>query len=889
MLLNVTKRGCCFLSSILHPLSSSAPVLPRWATVLGTMLLFLASPRTHAANPRVKEVVVVFKTHYDIGYTDLVTNVLTRYRTTFVDKAMKIIGDSQSLPPDRQFVWTIPGWPLEQMLWPGQTPERRDGIARALKNGRLALHALPFNTQTEGLDLEDLVRGMIFSTELARENGLPLPRAAKMTDVPEHTWVMPTLLKHAGVDFFQIGCNGGSAPMHVPLLFWWQGPDGSRLLTCYSPEYGTQLIPPDDWPYHTWLALIMAGDNHGPPTPAEVDKLLQQAAQELPGVKIKFGRLEDFYDAIISEKPRIPVIRGDMPDTWIHGYESMPIETKLGCDVRPQESAVAVLDTELRAASVNPPLLGPSLATAYENSLLYGEHTFGMDSAKAGGWRYGEDWKRTRAAGKYARFEKSFNDKRDYIHETADIVTNALDERMQLLADNVNASGPHIVVFNPLPWARNGNVTVNTPSGTVQLFASDVPPCGYKTFNVPTRSNSEEIRNAPDVIENQFFRLKIDPARGCIASLTDLKTGRELVASRDQNGFGQYLHQRFDTNDVFSFVTNYTRDWKGKNWVFKDFGKPNMPDPAHSPHAEITLTNWTCSIQDYATAKSITLRCADAAPLAKAVTLTYTLYNDQPYLDIEWSIDDKTPNPIPEGGWICLPFQIDNPVFRLARLGSIIDPAKDIIDGGNRRLLYLNSGMTVTGPDGFGVGLCPMDSPLVSLDEPGLWKYSLHFIPKHGRVFINLYNNQWDTNFPLWQEGSWRSRIRLWVVRRRDDEEHNLITPSWDARSPLVAAFADGMGGKLPATSSGLELSRRGVLVTTFGADPYSNKTLLRLWEAAGISGKLIVKLPSGMNVEQAIPVNLRGEPAGKPIKIKNNSFKINLPAFAPASFVFTN
>src|SRR5262249_14176390 len=87
-----------------------------------------------AANPRVKEVIVVFKTHFDVGYTDLVTNVLNRYRTKFVDGAMKLIEDSQSLPPDRRFVWTVPGWPLTQMLWPGQTPERREEILRALKN-----------------------------------------------------------------------------------------------------------------------------------------------------------------------------------------------------------------------------------------------------------------------------------------------------------------------------------------------------------------------------------------------------------------------------------------------------------------------------------------------------------------------------------------------------------------------------------------------------------------------------------------------------------------------------------------------------------------------------------------------------------------------------------
>jgi hypothetical protein len=152
---------------------------------------------------------------------------------------------------------------------------------------------------------------------------------------------------------------------------------------------------------------------------------------------------------------------------------------------------------------------------------------------------------------------------------------------------------------------------------------------------------------------------------------------------------------------------------------------------------------------------------------------------------------------------------------------------------------------------------------------------------------VNLYNNQWDTNFPLWQEGSWSSRIRVWVVRKRGDDERNLITPSWEARAPLAAAYAEGSGGKLPVESKGLELSRRGVLVTSFGADPYGDKTFLRLWEAAGDPGKLSVKLPAGMKATQAVPVNLRGEPEGQPVKVTNGIFKFNLPAYAPATFVF--
>jgi hypothetical protein len=383
------------------------------------------------------------------------------------------------------------------------------------------------------------------------------------------------------------------------------------------------------------------------------------------------------------------------------------------------------------------------------------------------------------------------------------------------------------------------------------------------------------------VIENEFFRLKVDAARGGVISLVDLKTGRELVTATDENSFGSYMQEQFSKTNVDTFTKAYTCGWAAHPG--SDFDKP-IPSSLQKPYAALTLTNWTVTVQTTSLTKTIVLHSADAAPFAKSVTLKYTLPVGQPYLDLEWTIDDKTANPMPEGGWLCLPFNLDQPKFELARLGSLIDPARNIIDGGNRHLLCLNSGMTVTGPDGFGVGLCPLDSPLVSLGEPGLWKFSMHDMPRRGRVFINLYNNQWDTNFPLWQDGSWNSRVRLWVVRGGDAEK-NIITPSWEAREPLVAIYNDSPRGKLPVMKTGLRLSRRGVLVTLFGPDPYSDKTLLRVWEQAGHAGSLTVNLPADFRAIRAMPVNLRGEPAGDAVKIRNGAFSFKLGAFAPASF----
>ena len=136
--------------------------------------------------------------------------------------------------------------------WPGQTPERQRRIQAAFTDGRFAVHALAFSTHTELLEMEDLVHDLSYASGLARAAALPLPRDAKMTDVALIRWFLPTLLRHAGVDFLHLGCNAASTSPEVPSLFWWEGPGrfaladhvfGGRLW--HRPGSATGLAPPN--------------------------------------------------------------------------------------------------------------------------------------------------------------------------------------------------------------------------------------------------------------------------------------------------------------------------------------------------------------------------------------------------------------------------------------------------------------------------------------------------------------------------------------------------------------------------------------------------------------------------------------------------------------------
>ena len=262
---------------------------------------------------------------------------------------------------------------------------------------------------------------------------------------------------------------------------------------------------------------------------------------------------------------------------------------------------------------------------------------------------------------------------------------------------------------------------------------------------------------------------------------------------------------------------------------------------------------------------------------------------------------NKTPDPWPEGGWLCFPLRADNPTFRLARLGSIVDPAKDLVRSSNHDVFCLNGGLTVEGADGSRTGICPIDAQLVSLERPGLWRYSRDFVAHKPDVFVMLFNNVYSTNFAQWIEGSWSSRVRLWLIDRRESTPSSLIGNSWEARVACLAAVSDAPPGKLPPQATGLAVeklasardcltagpSSRGPLVTAFGPNPYGEGTLLRFWEQAGDGGAFAVHLPRGMNVGTAQPCDLRGQPTGSPIPVSaagRHSPKIR--PMAPASFI---
>lgn len=867
------------------------------------------SGQPNPAKPKapVQEIIVVIKTHFDIGYTHRVKEIVHHYRTEMIDRAMSIMDQSKSLPPEQQFAWTGPGWVMSKVLedWDGQTPARRQRLQEYVQTGKFRFHALPFTLESDACEPEAMARGFIFASQLCRKYGMALPRSGKKTDVPSHGGALATVLAHAGVKFMHIGCNWPSGCVKTPGLYWWEGPDGSRVLTFYSNTYGTcvppwlprwycdadpliarSLAPPPEWNYSVWPAIIVTPDNSGPPKADQVRELFEDAAKRLPGVRIRMGTMDDFVDAILREKPEIPVVKGEMPDTWIHGILCDPGGIRLSREVHPQIAAAEALNTQLHLWGVPQPSVAKDVALAYEKILLYGEHTWGGAASVT---QYGEAFAKVDPQ-KYADLEASWEDKTDYIREASRISRRITDSNLRALANAVTHKGPGLVVFNPLPWTRSGVVEVQGES----VFVKDVPPCGYRVLPPPPAGVKMAPRQTaePATIESAFFKVTIDPRQGAITSLVDKRTGRECVEPSDGRALGQYLNERFTFEQTLNYTVRYQNgralNFGGHHgeWPHPGMHKPGMISEKQVPYRAASTANGTVTIGGL----TATLECpADPEHHLPATALRVTLASHQPYVDLEITVKDKAKDNWPEADWLCLPFKIARPQFRVHRSLGVMNPATDILPGANRDLFTVGHGVTLADADGSGIAVCPLDHPLVALDRPGCWKFSKdgeEFTPKKPVVYLNLYNNQWNTNFRYWYPGTRSSRVRLWTFDAKTPADAVMATPALEARHPLLAVATSGTGDPLAPEQSGLAVSRPGVVVTAFGANPDGPGTLLRVWEMAGQPGELAITLPAGSKFTHATPVDLRGETLAAPTKISDGRIVLNLGSYAPASFL---
>ena len=886
---------------------------------------------TGVKRQQVRKIIVVFKTHFDIGFTGLASEIIRSYSTGMLPEVVRTCEATGANPERHRFVWTMPAWPLVHSLASGDTPEEvKARAADLIRRGQIRWHALPFTTHTEFCGLEEFIRGMYFSRKLAAEFGFA-PTAAKMTDVPGHTRMLPSLLHQAGVRFLHLGCNPFSTPPEVPVIFRWEGPDGRQVVTFYNKgEYGSSLVPPDDWPFPVWLALMNTGDNEGPQKPEAIVEILREVERVMPGAEVVMGTLDDFYAEIEPFADRLPVVRGDLADSWIHGVGTYPEEVGR---LRRLRQTLADTEKALTAALAAGVIGGEDAAAlkrgldrAYEESILFGEHTWGMDVKKMGEHReYRKDrFRALKTTELYHRMERSWEEKRERVRAAA-AATEAVCRRvMERLAAHAAGSGTPggesgaasaagvgpaareaaatasaglpetgpegrptadfagadgLIAFNGLGWTRDiwvdlsgrlpagGAVPVDaatgvplalrTVEGRTEALVRAVPPFGCRMIRwdraasrpaSPAPRPASSLRAADGTLENRWYRLTVDPEHGVVRSLQEKASGYDWVdGTPDVPGFGQYRYDVYGDRDITEFLRAYA--YRFYTWGIIDFGRAGYPRQDHRTFVPARFRTET--IREDGSATIVMTAGTDPVSTgeygnATEVSLSVTLYEDEPYIDMEMRLSGKEETPFVESGHLALPIRLKGARVAIQKLGQVVDPAADIVEGANH-VLYCCDRWVDIGNGERGLAVIPLDTPLFSLGEIGLLRFRPAYREGKPTLLFNLFNNCWGTNFPQWMGGNYRFRFRL-LPHAGSWRDADVPRHAAEAFAPaLVGAvrFAGGPDGAgtagsapaaWPAWTDGLLEADRGLELLCFKPAEDGDGLVLRLADTLGIA-----------------------------------------------------
>ncbi len=271
-------------------------------------------------DPSINRVLVMFKCHFDAGFIDTQAHVVHRYFAEYFPQAIRVAQQMRQAGSNR-YVWTTGSWLLYEYLEQA-SPEDRRSMEQAIRDGDIAWHALPFTWQTEMMDRSLISGSLALSHSLDKRFGRTTT-GAKMTDVPGHTRGLIAPLAEHGVNFLDIGVNGGSTPPELPPLFVWKDPGGASIVVMYHHEYGSiARVPGSDLA----IAVVVRGDNSGPHTPSEIAEIYTDLGQRFPRARIVATNLTEIGNAVQPYRSHLPVVTQEIGDTWIYGVASDPLK-----------------------------------------------------------------------------------------------------------------------------------------------------------------------------------------------------------------------------------------------------------------------------------------------------------------------------------------------------------------------------------------------------------------------------------------------------------------------------------------------------------------------------------------------------------------------------------
>lgn len=478
-------------------------------------------------------------------------------------------------------------------------PDINDEIAKRIKEGRWeVVGGMWVEPDLNMPDGESTARSLLVGKRWYKQHYGVDVRVGWNPDSFGYNWQLPQIYKKSGVDYFVTQKMSWNDTNQLPLkLFWWESPDGSKVLTYFPKGYGNRDVGPVRLsgnlvqarqlaPGMTdMLDLYGVGDHGGGPTRVILDQASRWMQPGKVAPQMHFGTANAYFQSVEKQ------IAKDSPEwnyrTVATGYHAP--EPQAGSIVIPTWKDELYLETHRGVFTTQ--------ANQKRNLRKAPEATLNAEKFASLAWLDGdsypgaeltEAWKKIAfngfhdlAAGSgiaqvYRDAQKDFDDVRwiddEVSRKALDTVSAHIDTRVP--------QGIPVLVFNPLAWDRSGLITVKVqmpnaasevsvldPSGKVlpsevishdtrtnrfviRLLASKIPSMGYSVLRVvPGRRNFVSDLSVHDTtIENASLRVTIDPRSGCITSLYDKRANFETLA---KGSCGNELQAFKDTPRIY--------------------------------------------------------------------------------------------------------------------------------------------------------------------------------------------------------------------------------------------------------------------------------------------------------------------------------------------------
>ena len=368
-----------------------------------------------------------------------------------------------------------------------------------------------------------------------------------------YNWNMPQFYREAGIDAFitqKIGWNDTNVFPHR--VFWWQSPDGSRVLSYFPFDYVNTIDKPFqlvDWlrqfdantGFRKMLILFGVGDHGGGPSLEMIDRIEKLKSLDIFPT-IEYGTARAHIDWLKTQ----PL--DDMPvwnDELYLEYHQGTFTTQAAAKSENRETETLLTNAEKFASLATlagGPKPGLELQDSWKDVMFNQFHDILPGSS---------------IREVYIDAAKRYNQ----VREAAGF---QLGRSLNTIAGQVDTSrlktGTPIVVFNPLAWERRDVVRYELPTGDDKpcavfdaagrevpsqvvaksplkreliFIAENVPALGYASYELRRQKPAEfasGLKSGPSWLENDALRVEIDPASGWVSSIMDKKTGRQALS-----------------------------------------------------------------------------------------------------------------------------------------------------------------------------------------------------------------------------------------------------------------------------------------------------------------------------------------------------------------------